>query len=549
MFLRIYLGLIGIILAAIMASYLLFSTVNQARLITYNEAVYSGTFSLIQEGLRRHSGDTRDQWLSIVKRLSGLDLKRPYSNEAGLSANELSSLKAGEIVFRFSAEKGTFHVFAAITDTQKDNFQLVSTSIKSVTEQQLRVSALLVLNELGRFSPEERAVQIERLQSNYSYPLLIQQLDQLALDNKQAKRLKRGDVVVVLEIDTKGEEALTVYSLIDKEAKQALVLGPIPTFQQTPIPLLVTLLLVSLFITGLGAYLMVRRLEIRLRNMSSMVKKFGPGFFNTRLQDQGIDTVSKLAGSFNGMAERISDLINDQKHMTQAVAHELRTPISRMKFRLDMLSNLINDTKNTDAQEKIHGLRKDLDELNHLVDETLFFHQLEAVSHQKAESEVSLANQTLASFNIIDCIQSVESKTAPLYPEKHIVINLPEQSNYLIEAYLFYLTRLLQNLIVNGLRYSHSCVHISFVVLDEDYQLIIEDDGIGIDQQYASAVFQPFQRIDSSRNKALGGYGLGLAIVERIAHMHQGNVSLSESKLGGACFTFKWPKKLMNSIT
>ena len=545
MFVRIYLGLIGIILAAILASYLLFSTVNKARLLTYNEAVYAGTFSLIREGLSRHEGAKRDQWLSIVKRLSGLDLQRPYTNQIELNTDELEHLKAGEIVFRFSEDEEIFHVFAAITDTKADNFQLVSTSIKSVTEQQLRVSALLVLNELGRFSAKERAVQIERLQASYSYPLSIQLINQLPLDNKQTKRLQSGDIVVALEIDTKGEEALSIYSLIDKQDKQTLVLGPIPTFQTTPIPLLVTLLFVSLFITGLGAYLMVRRLEKRLSNMSTMVKQFGPGFFNTRLQDKGVDTVSELAGSFNGMATRISDLISDQKHMTQAVAHELRTPISRMKFRLDMLSNQVEIIESDRSQEKIQGLRKDLDELNHLVDETLFFQQLDAGNTHK----VNLTNQTLSSFNIIDCIKSVEAKTASLYPDKSIGINLPEDTNHHVEAYLFYLTRLLQNLLVNALRYSHSCIHISFRVLEADYQLVVEDDGLGIEEQYWDSIFQPFQRVDSSRNKKLGGYGLGLAIVERIATMHEGSISLSKSELGGACFTLEWPKKLTKSIT
>jgi len=547
MFVRIYLGLIGIILAAILASYLLFSTVNNARLFTYNEAVYTGTFSLIREGLSRHKGIKQDQWLSIVKRLSGLDLQRPYTNQVELSTDELKDLKAGKIVFRFSEDEAIFHVFAAITDTNEDNFQLVSTSIKRVTEQQLRVSALLVLNELGRFSAKERAVQIERLQASYSYPLSIQLISQLPLDNKQTKRLQGGDIVVALEIDTKGEEALSIYSLIDKQAKQTLVLGPIPTFQATPISLLVTLLFVSLFITGLGAYLMVRRLEKRLRNMSIMVKQFGPGFFNTRLQDQGVDTISELAGSFNNMAKRISDLITDQKHMTQAVAHELRTPISRMKFRLDMLSNQIEIIENNSAQEKIQGLKKDLEELNHLVDETLFFQQLDTGKNNT--HKVNLPNQTLSSFNIIDCINSVEAKTASLYPDKSIVVNLPEDSNHHVEAYLFYLTRLLQNLLVNALRYSHSCVHISFMVLDTGYQLVVEDDGLGIEKQYWDSIFQPFQRVDSSRNKKLGGYGLGLAIVERIANMHEGSISLSRSELGGACFTLTWPKRLTKSIT
>jgi len=544
MFVRIYSGLILIILAAILACYVIFSSINTSRLIEYNESIYQGTFFLIREGLSRHQGAKREEWLGIVERLSGLKLKLSSSDKIDLDAGELEKLKRGSLVFRFAGDKENFQVFAGLNSTvdstlKSDDkpFQLVTTYIDSVSEQQLRVSALLVLNELGRFGSHDRADKIKRLQEMYSFPLLIENMSSQRLDNEQKKRLKSGSVVVSLEINTQGNEVLNVYSLINKREPQVLVLGPIPIFQVIPVSLLVTLIFISLLITGFGAYLMVRRLEGRLKNMTTMVQQFGPGYFNTRVQDAGLDTVSELAGSFNGMAERISDLILDQKHMTQAVAHELRTPISRMKFRLDLISAQF-ESEDDPVHDKISGLKNDLLELNALVDETLFFQQLE--SGDKKEDR---PQQVISQFSMEECISDVKAKLTAMYPNKQIEF-VSDIDDSRAEAYVFYLARLIQNLMSNALRYSERKVLVRFSIADDNYVLTVEDDGQGIEPEHWQTIFQPFKRVESSRNKKLGGFGLGLAIVSRIADMHNGEVSLSNSDLGGACFTFEWSKKL-----
>jgi signal transduction histidine kinase len=100
----------------------------------------------------------------------------------------------------------------------------------------------------------------------------------------------------------------------------------------------------------------------------------------------------------------------------------------------------------------------------------------------------------------------------------------------------------LSNLLVNATKYTSNTVHCSLGLMDKNFVLTVEDDGHGIPERERSTVFKAFTRIDDSRNRETGGYGLGLAVVARVAELHGGaaNVDTSET-LGGARFSIIWP--------
>ena len=100
----------------------------------------------------------------------------------------------------------------------------------------------------------------------------------------------------------------------------------------------------------------------------------------------------------------------------------------------------------------------------------------------------------------------------------------------------------LSNLIVNACRYARATVRLTLRAGAAGYELVVEDDGDGVPEAARAAVFKPFTRLDTSRNRETGGFGLGLAIVARIAALHGGAVAVeASSALGGACFTLRWP--------
>jgi len=104
-----------------------------------------------------------------------------------------------------------------------------------------------------------------------------------------------------------------------------------------------------------------------------------------------------------------------------------------------------------------------------------------------------------------------------------------------------YMARALGNLIQNGLCYSKSSLFITVEQEGDDCCIHIDDDGPGVPSKDWEKIFEPFARLDTSRDRATGGYGLGLAIVSRILAWHNGQISVGDSPLGGARFTLRWP--------
>jgi two-component system OmpR family sensor kinase len=104
-----------------------------------------------------------------------------------------------------------------------------------------------------------------------------------------------------------------------------------------------------------------------------------------------------------------------------------------------------------------------------------------------------------------------------------------------------FLTRSVQNLIGNAVKYADKLVQVSLISVDDKVLIKVEDDGPGIEESEWENVFKPFTRLDKSRHKKTGGFGLGLAIVSKIIQWHKGKCYLEKSDLGGACFVIELP--------
>ena len=229
------------------------------------------------------------------------------------------------------------------------------------------------------------------------------------------------------------------------------------------------------------------------------------------------------------MAERTQNSINTQKELTNAVSHELRTPVARMRFALEMLED--SDTE-IDKARFIESLNTDINDLDILLEELLSY----------ARFDQDNAKINIRIEKIIPWLSQSMEKLMPLADTKllnyHITgIGINESASF--DPHL--MTRVLDNLVQNALRYSKNNVEVTLKKDINDYILTVDDDGSGISKDDQKIIFDAFSRIDSSRNKSTGGFGLGLAIVERIIKAHQGTINVKDSKLGGACFQVHWP--------
>lgn len=234
------------------------------------------------------------------------------------------------------------------------------------------------------------------------------------------------------------------------------------------------------------------------------------------------------------MSDHIQRLIEAQRELMRAVSHELRTPVARIRFGMEMLAE--EDDYNYRIQQ-MEMIDRDIEALNTLIDEIMTYAKLEQGTPSLDFEEIIL----------VDLLNQVAIETEALKTQKEIEL-IPPPTYVMVDAERRYLHRVVQNLVGNAVRYCNDKVRISGGIHPDGHAFIcVEDDGAGIAEEDRARVFEAFARLDDSRTRASGGYGLGLSIVSRIAYWFGGTIQVDESpELGGARFVMQWPAKRFN---
>lgn len=313
--------------------------------------------------------------------------------------------------------------------------------------------------------------------------------------------------------DPKSEKVVLVSAENDDSMSTTLVV--------IVIVLIATIAMLALIWRGLF------NLDLKRKSFESLTRQIarGRGSLPKEIADSS-GTLKELAYSFDSMSSHIQRLLKVQREMINAISHELRTPIARLRFGLEV----VKDEMDESTQHMVEALEGDVEELNTLVDEVLTYGKLE---------EGSLA-LNFTSTSIKQLIDSILQNNEPLLKQLTVRVIIPEPDEVMADEH--HLHRALQNLILNASKYANSQINIVFSFDEERWQIDIEDDGPGIAFEDRDKVFIPFQRLDNSRTRASGGYGLGLAIVQRIAFWHGGAVLVDASELGGAKFSLIWSR-------
>lgn len=267
-----------------------------------------------------------------------------------------------------------------------------------------------------------------------------------------------------------------------------------------------------LLFVGIWLYPLIKRLRL----LSQATKTFGAGDFSWRIPVSGTSYVADIENEFNRMAQKIETLIEDNKLLGNAVSHDLRTPLARLRFGIEALS----ETSNPDKQNKyIHHLSQDIAEMERLVEVLLNYARLE-------QSMIKIDKIPVDINQLIEhCIQGVNDNiNTPIkwQPSNTIMINGDPN----------YLAMLVNNLISNAQQYAETDIQVSVYLREDSIVFRVEDDGPGIAKDKRLPLLQPFTRGHSDTQKP--GFGMGLAIVARIAIWHDAEISIDESELGGA---------------
>jgi signal transduction histidine kinase len=287
-----------------------------------------------------------------------------------------------------------------------------------------------------------------------------------------------------------------------------------------------------ILIIGVAGFFIVRPLVKKLRVQEAILAEIADGNLSARVDIKGKDALGRLSQRLNSMADRIQELLGSQRQIIQAVSHEMRTPTARIGFALEMLAESKTEE---DRQRRIASLNEDLADMDALLEELLTFLRFE-------DGAQAL---DLESLNLLAMVSETERRVQRFRPELNITTqNLPEGMATL-EAPVSrkYFPRVLENLLMNAMRHAKSHISVQVIPGDSQVEIHIDDDGSGVPDDQTARIFEPFVRLDPSRDRQTGGTGLGLAITKRIIDQHQGTITVSKSPLQGARFTILLPQK------
>ncbi|MBD9513624.1 HAMP domain-containing histidine kinase [Pseudomonas sp. PDM23] len=285
----------------------------------------------------------------------------------------------------------------------------------------------------------------------------------------------------------------------------------VPVAQWLPWVLVVQLALL-LFCTWIAVRLAIRPLT----RLAQAVDHLDPDAPAPELDERGPSEVAYAARAFNALQGRIGSYLKERMQLLAAISHDLQTPITRMKLRVEQMD---------DSPER-ERLWSDLEEMQHLV--------REGVAYARS---MDGASEAAVKVNLDAFLDSLVLD----YQDSGQAVELQGNSNAVLETRPHALRRVLTNLVDNALKFGGAAQ----VEVERDTQGIVcvrvLDDGPGIPEEELAEVVKPFYRVESSRNRSTGGTGLGLAIALQLSQALGGTLTLSNRTSGGLCVQLELP--------
>jgi len=275
-------------------------------------------------------------------------------------------------------------------------------------------------------------------------------------------------------------------------------------FSSTAIVFVLWMVGTSLILFSIAMVFM--RNQVRpIRRLADAAENFGKGRDVSLFKPEGAVEVRQAASAFLAMRDRIVRQIRQRTDMLAGVSHDLRTPLTRMRLELEMLSD----------NEAASNLKSDVTEMEHMLEGYLAFARGEGTEQPKSTNLTSLVEGV---------VNKARRQGTPIdyHPESDLVLPLRPNA----------FARSITNLVENAARFGDH-VAVRAGLREDAVEVVIDDDGPGIDEEHREDVFKPFFRIEGSRNQGTGGIGLGMTITRDVIRSHGGEVELLTSPLGG----------------
>jgi two-component system sensor histidine kinase RstB len=494
--------------------------VNQITSKQHSQVIFGGLLGLTKRTIIINSLDT-----SEVSRLLNVPIIITPIEESGLNWVDKARLNMGQSLVFQSDYQQSINVYTLLK--YQDSSYVLQGIFKDFRTSLIQGGFSLIQNDLQNEGQTTEAL-LENIQKDFAVPMRIvpsSEVESLIpnFNYNQPVPFHYG------HYDMSGSVGL--FYAYFPAIKKVIEVGPLRFKPELPMQSIFVVVVLAIILTGIAVYWLVFRFEVGLQKLERASTRVASGHLNSRVKVNTDDAIGRLGGAFNRMAEQIQHLMGVQKEMIRAVSHELRTPVARMRFGIQMLEDTTTDAY---LQKQLKDMDQDLQELDELVDEILTYARLEEGGPILEFKET----------NILDLIAQVSDETKRRTDKVDVTIH----SQTDLEDHIFssieyrYMHRAIQNLVGNACRHASEKVHIEFSCRDDICRIDVEDDGEGIPQKDWDRVFSPFTRLDDSRTRASGGYGLGLSIVQRIIYWHGGKALVGKSRWDGAKMSLLWPK-------
>ena len=291
---------------------------------------------------------------------------------------------------------------------------------------------------------------------------------------------------------------------------------------------------IIILLSSICTYFISRQALLPLRRLSQEVNKIEVQNLSEALEVPATnDEISRLTISFNKMLARLDEAFTAQKQFSANAAHELRTPLAVIQTNLEVFARREAPALK-DYQEIFAMLQEQTGRLSHLAEILL---DMTGVQTVERSERISLAALTDEVFCDLD----------PIAEKAGISIHFNDSSNQDLHtdvtgSYVL-LYRAVYNLVENAIKYNRPNGSVTVSVKEKNGQamILVKDTGIGISPENQKKIFDPFFRVDKSRSRAMGGAGLGLALVDSIAREHGGSVKVLESNEKGSIIALMLP--------
>lgn len=351
-------------------------------------------------------------------------------------------------------------------------------------------------------------------------PLIDAVTDKFSVAEMRARVNDETSYLVGIRLDTANASYFEVRSLNDLQG----------TLNSLRAILVGVAALASVAGAALGYY-SARRALAPVSRISSAATAIASGDFSTRLDMQDDRDLARLGRAFNDMVDTVGQRIDRERQFTSDVSHELRSPLMTLTASVEVLERR-KDSLPDVAQQAIELLSHDLDRFQRLVEDLLEISRMEAGAVQLQ----------LSQFLLIEFLENVMTQSR----SPHLLLNFnPGKPDLIITADKRRLAQVMVNLIDNAEKYGDGATGISYEVIGDDVQIVVEDNGVGVPAEARDRIFERFARMGgvAGNRSATSGFGLGLSLVAEHIRLHGGSVWVTDRIDGqhGARFVIQLP--------